>query len=67
MFWGSWKLAESCPIIGSDLGRFLDWSIRDLAFAKDGSFLAALVWTKAANKGKGGSSVSFVEIRRPRP
>lgn len=44
-----------------------DWSIRDLAFAKDGSFLAALVWTKAANKGKGGSSVKFVEIRRPRP
>lgn len=41
-----------------------DWNINDLAFARDGSFLAALVWTKAADGGKGGYSVKFVEIKR---
>lgn len=40
--------------------RDTDWNINDVAFAKDGSFVAALVWTKAS----GGHSVKFLDIKR---
>ncbi|MBI4351461.1 MAG: hypothetical protein HY550_08485 [Elusimicrobia bacterium] len=56
-----YSLPDLRVIIDRDFTGTLDtdWAIHDVAFAKDGSFVAVLVWTKA-----GGYSVKFLDIKR---
>ncbi|OGR76787.1 MAG: hypothetical protein A2X32_01515 [Elusimicrobia bacterium GWC2_64_44] len=57
-----YSLPDLRVIIDRDFTGTLDtdWNINDVAFAKDGSFVAVLVWTKAAD----GHSVKFIDIKR---